>query len=62
MKSKWPKKTFRETLNDVFAKEKFKPSARTKIMLSLLIRIFQTRLVDHDRVKMAFKNVQGGSE
>ena len=36
MKSKWPKKTFRETVNDVFVKKKFKPYARTKTMLSLL--------------------------
>ena len=43
MESKWPKKTFRETVNDVFVKEKFKPTARTKIMLSLLIGFVQTR-------------------
>ena len=43
MESKWPKKTFRETVNDVFVKEKFKPTARTKIMLSLLVRFVQTR-------------------
>ena len=43
MESKWPKKTFRETVNDVFVKEKFKPYASTKMMLSLLIRFVQTR-------------------
>ena len=43
MESKWLKKTFREAVNDVFVKEKFKPYARTKIMLSLLVRFVQTR-------------------
>ena len=31
MESKWPKKTFRKAVNDVSVKEKFKPTARTKI-------------------------------
>ena len=43
MESKWPKKTFREAVNDVFVKEKFKPTARTKIMLSLIVRFVQAR-------------------
>ena len=43
MKSKWPLRTFREAVNDVFVKEKFKPSVRTKIMMSLLIIFVQTR-------------------
>ena len=52
MKSKWPLRMFREAMNDVFVKEKFKPTARTKIMLSLLLRFVQTRQVDHDEVKI----------
>ena len=43
MKSKWPLRMFREAMNDVFVKKKFKPTARTKIMLSLLVRFVQTR-------------------
>ena len=43
MESKWPKKMFREAMNDVFVKKKLKLTARTKILLSLLVRFVQTR-------------------
>ena len=62
MQSKWPQKTCRMAVNDVIVKKNFQPCLRTKIMMSLLVRIVETRQEDHNAVKMASKNVQGGSE
>ena len=56
MESKWPQRTCREAVNDIFVQEKFKPPVKTKIMMIeksksttkayvILKRIFQTKTI-----------------
>ena len=43
IESKWPERTCKDAVIDMFVQEKFEPPVRTKIMMILSVRFVQTR-------------------
>ena len=55
MVSKQAQTTCNMAVNDMIDKKNFKPSLRTKIKMSLLVTIVQTRQKDHNGVKIEWQ-------
>ena len=55
MVSKQAQTTCNMAVNDMIVKKNFKPSLRTKIKMSLLVTIVQTRQKDHNGVKIEWQ-------
>ena len=62
MVSKQTEITCKMAVNDIIVKLNIKPSLRTKIKMSLLVKIVQTRWQDHNGVKIGSNHVQDGRE
>ena len=62
MVSKQAQTTCNMAVNDMIVKKNLKPSLRTKIKMSLLVKIVQTRWQDHNGVKIGSNHVQNGRE